>query len=259
MLRVVAAHSADAIGAEGAEAVAALCSCIGEGGVALIPTDTVYGLACDPDSGEALARLYEIKGRPPWRPAAVMFPTLGEAYAALGELPARLREALARLLPGPVTLLLENPAGLFPLACAPQDALAPPAGAGAIHAADAALGIRVPAFAGGPAALTQLGRPLLQSSANRTGGADSGSLAQIDPQLRAAADMVLDGGALPGSASSVIDLRRYAAEGRFELLREGPLGREQIARLLDAPISTRAESTDVHPAIAPEFGHPLSI
>lgn len=231
-LRVVGGRDPGVIGATGAQAVAALGRCIRAGGVALIPTDTVYGLACDPHSKEALARLYEIKGRPPWRPAAVMFFSLAEALGALGALPAALRDALACLLPGPVTVLLENPAGLFPLACAPEAAFLRDASAAEGETAGGALGVRVPALAGGLAELARLGRPLLQSSANRSGAAESGALEQIDAQVRAAADIVIDGGELPGSASSVIDLRRYIAEGRFELLREGPLGRERIARML---------------------------
>src|SRR4051794_14149528 len=122
------------------------------GGVALFPADTVYGLACDPDSREAVDRLYLLKRRRPDQPAAVMFFDRELALAALPELGPRTRAALHALLPGGVTLLVPNPAGRFPLA-----------GGGE------ALGLRVPALDGPLAALAAVRWPVLQSSANRAG------------------------------------------------------------------------------------------
>ena len=69
---------------------------IAGGGVALFPADTVYGLACDPQSEPAVRRLYEIKGRPPDRPAAVMFFQLAPALAALPQLGPRTRSPISR-------------------------------------------------------------------------------------------------------------------------------------------------------------------
>jgi hypothetical protein len=92
--------------------------CIAVGGIAVFPADTVYGLACEPDSKEAVQRLYMLKRRRPDKPAAVMFFALDLALAALPELGPRTTAALHALMPGPVTALLSNPAGRFPLACA---------------------------------------------------------------------------------------------------------------------------------------------
>ena len=64
----------------------ALERCIAGGGVAVFPADTVYGLACEPGDGGAVARLYALKGRAPDKPAAVMFFALAPALAALPEL-----------------------------------------------------------------------------------------------------------------------------------------------------------------------------
>ncbi|HEV2786052.1 MAG TPA: Sua5/YciO/YrdC/YwlC family protein, partial [Solirubrobacteraceae bacterium] len=77
--------------------------CIADGGVALFPADTVYGLACDPGSQAAVDRLYALKRRPADKPAAVMFFALEPALAALPELEPRTRAALQALLPGAVT------------------------------------------------------------------------------------------------------------------------------------------------------------
>ncbi len=91
--------------------------CIAGGGVAVFPTDTVYGVCCDPDSEQAARRLYALKGRPAARPAAVMFFALEPALETLPELQHDERAALQALLPGPVTLLLANPALRFAPAC----------------------------------------------------------------------------------------------------------------------------------------------
>jgi L-threonylcarbamoyladenylate synthase len=87
------------------------------GGVAVFPSDTVYGLACDAQNRLAVERLYKLKRRRLDKPSAVMFFDLELALAALGDLGPGLRTALARLLPGPVTVLLPNLGLRFPLAC----------------------------------------------------------------------------------------------------------------------------------------------
>ena len=86
--------------------------CVSGGGVAVFPTDTVYGVCCDPGDERAARRLYALKGRPAARPAAVMFFAIEPALEALGELDHDERAALTVLLPGPVTVLLSNPVAL---------------------------------------------------------------------------------------------------------------------------------------------------
>jgi L-threonylcarbamoyladenylate synthase len=183
------------------------------GGVVVFPADTVYGLACDPGSAAAVERLYALKGRPPEKPAAVMFFALAPALAALPELGARTRSALERLLPGGVTLLLPNPERRFPLACGPDPAT---------------LGLRVPALP----ALAGVRVPVLQSSANTSGGADARRLAEVPQPIRAGADLVLDGGELPGTPSTVVDLRRYEETGEWAILRAGLVAPEAIGTVL---------------------------
>jgi L-threonylcarbamoyladenylate synthase len=194
-----------------AEQAAALESCIAGGGVSLFPADTVYGLAADPESEEAVERLYAIKGRPPRRPAAVMFFSIDDALAKLPELGERTRSALGRLLPGPVTLVLPNPSRRYPLACADTPER---------------IGVRVPALDAGPA------RPVLQSSANPSGGADARRLEDVDPDIRRAVDLELDGGELPGTASSVLDLTGYEERGEWTVLREGAVAIPRLRDLL---------------------------
>lgn len=188
--------------------------CLAVGGVAAFGADTVYGLACDPASETAVRRLYELKGREPRKPAAVMFFDLGAALAALPELGARTREALGRLLPGPLTLLVPNPAARWPLACAEDPGT---------------LGLRVPLVAGPLAAVRG---PVLQSSANVAGGPEARRLLDVPASIRAAADLLLDAGELPGVASTVVDLRGYAEAGTWRVVREGAVPRAEIAERL---------------------------
>lgn len=190
-------------------------ACLAGDGVALVPTDTVYGLACNPASEVAVARVYELKGRPPRKPSAVMFFGLDSALAALPELGPRARAALEALLPGQVTLLLPNPRGRFPLACL-----------------GGALGLRVPAFSGSLAPLARVHGAALQSSANLSGGADPRRLADVPGELREGVDLVLDGGELPGVASSVVDLTGWEATGEWRVVRQGPLAMSTLEQAL---------------------------
>ena len=191
--------------------------CIAVGGVAVFPADTVYGLACEPDLDDAVARLYALKGRRPDKPAAVMFFAVDLALAALPELGDRTRAAVEALLPGALTLLLGNPRHRFPLACT----------------ADAAtLGLRVPELPPAAAALEAVSWPVLQSSANRAGGAEARRLEDVPAPIRREADLVLDGGELPGVASTVVDLRAYESTGRWAIVREGAVVAAAVASCL---------------------------
>jgi L-threonylcarbamoyladenylate synthase len=206
-----------AVGAVTPDEVAAFERCIAAGGVALFPADTVYGLATDPESSEGVERLYRVKGRRPERPAAVMFFDRERALEALPDLPSETRGAAKRLLPGGVTLLLPNPRGRFPLACGPKPDV---------------LGLRVPKLTGELEPMNQIGRPVLQSSANPSGGQEARRLDEVDERIRAGVDLVLDGGELPGTASTVVDLTRYHEDGRYEIRRAGAVAGEDIRRAM---------------------------
>jgi L-threonylcarbamoyladenylate synthase len=199
------------------EEVATFERCISVGGVALFPADTVYGLATEPDSREGVERLYRLKGRAPDTPAAVMFFDLALALAALPELAPRTRGAVERLLPGAFTLLLPNPARRYPLACGPEPER---------------LGLRVPRLDGALEPLAAVSWPVLQSSANRSGERDAARVPDVDAELRASVDLILDGGELPGTPSTVVDLSAYESDGAWEVVREGAIPREAVVRCL---------------------------
>ena len=188
--------------------------CMSVGGIAVFPADTVYGLACDAgNTGDVIKRLYALKRRPLSKPSAIMFFDLETALTALPELGERTRVALSQLLPGQVTVLVPNPEQRFPRACG---------------ADPTTLGLRVAAVP----ALAGVRWPVLQSSANLAGGAEARTLEQVPAALRAEADMVIDGGELPGTPSTVIDLRSYEHDRRWSIVRAGAVSEREIHEAL---------------------------
>jgi L-threonylcarbamoyladenylate synthase len=182
-----------------------LRKCITDGGVAVFPTDTVYGLCCDPENAGAVRRLYALKGRPADRPAALLCFSLAVALELLPELGERARGALRQLLPGPVTLLLPNAEGRYPLT------------------GGELLGLRVIDIG------LSLDLPVLQSSANRSGEGDARRIEDVPLAIRDGADLVIDGGELPGVASTVVDLSRLDLDGSWRVVRQGALGEGAVA------------------------------
>lgn len=174
------------------------------GAVALVPTDTVVGLA----SGEAgLARMAEIKRRDPAKPVAALCAASEEAFALAADVPPLARE-LARLLwPGPLTLVLDAAGG-------------------------DTVGVRVPDHAVVREMLASYGGPLYATSANLSGEPPPGDLTQVSAEIKRAVDLAVEGEPGGGEASAVVDL----SAGRVRLLRETRwLTEERLSRLA-API-----------------------
>jgi L-threonylcarbamoyladenylate synthase len=188
--------------------------CMAVGGFAVFPADTVYGLACDPDAKETVQRLHLLKRRSMDKPSAVMFFDAELALDTLSELDGPVREAARRLLPGPVTLLVPNPEHRFPLACG---------------ADPDTLGLRVPALDN---ELRSVRWPVLQTSANYAGRPDPRRLQDVPVGLRDSAELVLDGGDLPGTPSTVVDLREYAKSGNYAIVRQGLFPADEVASRL---------------------------
>lgn len=187
-----------------------LAGIIAAGGVAVFPADTVYGLACAPDDEVAFRRIYELKGRPESKPSAVMWFHRDAVDVEVGE---RTRALMDVLLPGMVTLLLPNTERRYPLACGPDPSV---------------IGVRVPDIP----QMTFWRRPILQTSANLAGGPDARRLSDVPESIRSGVDLCIDGGELPGVASTVIDLRRFEASGEWDLVREGAVSRAEVERAL---------------------------
>jgi L-threonylcarbamoyladenylate synthase len=198
---------------DGADAARrALERVVGDGGVLVFPADTLYGLACDPLNEEAVERIHAIKGRDEGKPSAVMYFSplaMRELVSGLGE---RSRQAMSQLLPGPVTLVIANPARRYPLASRDDPER---------------LGVRL---IEGPLAGAMT--PVFQTSANRSAKPAPRSFDEIDEPVLAATDLAIDGGELIGAPSTVVDLSELDSAGRWEVLREGALPQGVIDRIL---------------------------
>lgn len=169
------------------DAVAALEA----GELVVIPTDTVYGLACDPQNQDAVRLLSDLKGRAREQPVALV----ASSVDLLLELIPELRgggEAVARaVLPGPYTLVLSNPAGRLPWLTGSRPET---------------IGVRVPDLAGpGHDVLARVG-VVAATSANLHGGPDPRGPDDVPAAIRDAVAAFLDGGELPGTPSTVVDL-----------------------------------------------------
>ena len=191
---------------------AALERTIAAGGVVLFPADGLYGLACDPTRAEAIARIHRIKGRDDGRPSAVLYFSPLAMRELLSGLGPRTLDAVAALLPGPVTLVVANPERRYPLACGPEPER---------------LGLRLIA---GPLAGAMC--PIVQTSANRSGQPPPWDLDQVDPEIVEAVDLVIDAGELGGLPSTVADLTAIEVGGEWTVLREGALPAAELERLL---------------------------
>jgi L-threonylcarbamoyladenylate synthase len=183
------------------------------GGLAVFPADTLYGIACDPSNGAAIDRIHSLKGRDEGKPSAVMFFSPLAMRELVSTLGPRAREALGVLLPGPVTLVVDNPGRLYPLACREDPAR---------------LGVRL---IGGP--LQGARCALFQTSANRSGEPAPSRFGEVDALIRDAADLAIDGGEVGGEPSTVVDLTAVDAGGDWTVLRDGAVTTAELAARLD--------------------------
>jgi L-threonylcarbamoyladenylate synthase len=185
---------------------------IAAGGVVAFPSDGVYGLACDPLDAAAIGRIHELKGRDDGKPAAVMYFSplaIRELVEGLGP---RTAAAASALLPGPVTLVVANPDHRYPLACSEDRER---------------LGVRLIA---GPLAGAMC--PVFQTSANLSGEPAPRQLGGVPESIRAGADLVIDGGELPGLPSTVVDLASIESDGEWRILRPGAISEGDLVAAL---------------------------
>jgi len=169
--------------------IADIVRCLRAGGVALLPTDTVYGLAASPEREDGVARIFALKRRP----RTVNLPVMVAARDQLAALGAVVTDDAAKLLsspymPGPLTIAFRvDPA------CAPQ-----------WLATRAEVAVRMPAHPLMLGVLNAAG-PLLVTSANAHGATTPESLADALAQLDGAPDIAVDGGVLSSTPSTLVN------------------------------------------------------
>lgn len=199
--------------------------------LALFPTDTVYGIggALRPEVGEAIVAA---KGREPGKPLQVVFPNRELLLASI-EFTKPMTNVLLRLLPGPLTVIVPYPSR-FTYPPPAESAFEKKSLLGLRSSGETfrTLGIRVPHWPAAARIMATLNVPLVASSANRAGGPAPAALADVDPGLLAECDLVLDGGAAAGAASTVVDFSGYDDGYEWRILREGAVTAGQIDEML---------------------------
>ena len=168
-------------------------------GIIVYPTDTVYGLGGDAFSDDAVLRVYEAKGRPLGKPISVAVSDT-EMLCAIATVDDRALDLIARFLPGPVTVVLES------RSCIPS----------LLTGGTGRIGVRIPAHDLALRIIRSFDSPITATSANLSGEKDPVSPGEV----RVPYDLLVDGGVLPGTPSTVVDL----VEKR--ILRRGALAEE---------------------------------
>ncbi|MCK0195978.1 L-threonylcarbamoyladenylate synthase [Ancylobacter sp. 6x-1] len=192
-----------------------------DGGLVAIPTETVYGLACDATNARAVAELYAAKGRPSFNPLIAHVPDL-DAARRIGRFDRAALLLAERFWPGPLTLVVPAIEGLV---------------SDLARAGLPSVAIRVPAHPVAHAVLTAAGRPIAAPSANRSGHVSPTSAAHVLADLDGRIDLVLDGGPTRvGIESTILD----CSGPEVTLLRPGGMARERIEAALGRPLARRA-------------------
>lgn len=217
------------------------------GGLVAVPTETVYGLAANADSEAAVAAIYRAKGRPDFNPLIVHVADLATAQR-FAHFDHRAFALAERFWPGPLTLVLPHraDAGL----------------AQAVTAGLPTVALRCPAHPVMRELLARTGLALAAPSANRSGAVSPTTAAHVAASLGNNVDLILDGGACEqGLESTIVALR---SDGRWQLLRPGPIGAAEIAAILGpehAPAASGAPVIEAPGQLASHYapGKPLRL
>lgn len=168
-----------------------MASVLAAGALAVVPTDTVYGLVCVASSRESALGLYRLKGRNEIQPTAVIAASTDVLFECFPDIEGVAAMALRLLLPGPFTLIVPNPGRRYGwLSAAQPDTI----------------GVRVPDLGGPTQELVRHVGLIVATSANLPGGTDPRRLDQVPDEILGGVAFAVDGGELPGVPSTVIDL-----------------------------------------------------
>jgi L-threonylcarbamoyladenylate synthase len=198
-----------------AAVIARVADALHNGGIAAIPTDTLYGLAADPFNSVAVARLFRLKGRMANQPIPLIAASRDQVTTQLGRLSSAAARLVARYWPGPLTILLPAPNHL----------------ASEVSAGTGRVGVRVPAHSVARALCDACGTPLTATSANLSGRPPSNDPENVVRELNGRVDIVLDAGLSPGGPpSTIVDL----TETEPVLVRLGAITWEEVLQCLAA-------------------------
>ena len=187
--------------------------CLKGGGVAAIPTDTIYGLAACAFDESGVMRVYELKGRPDGMALPLLLSEPKDARQCAVDVPDEAWALMERFWPGALTLVLRKTDEVPDIVTAGMDTVA----------------LRVPDHPVPREIARLLGAPITGTSANLSGRPGLTNAASVRQEFGDAIDFVLDGGESHGGvASTIVDMTR----DEVRVLREGAVSRKQIEALL---------------------------
>jgi L-threonylcarbamoyladenylate synthase len=179
------------------------------GGLVSIPTDTLYGLAADPFSREAIARVFAVKGRAAERALPLIAADAAQVTSRLGSLPSMGQRLAEKFWPGPLTLIIAAPAALAP----------------DVTGGTGTVGVRVPADLIARSICAEARRPITATSANLSGEPATADPDRVERTLGDRIDLLIDAGTTRGGApSTIVDVT--GAEPR--LVRAGAIAWDDI-------------------------------
>lgn len=183
---------------------------LAEGGLVAYPTDTVYGLGCNPFNVKALKRLFKVKGERD-KPLPILASDV-ESIEKIAFLSVKARKIAARFWPGPLTLVLPKKPALPEIATCNLNSV----------------GVRIPKHDVALRFIRLSNGLLVGTSANKTGAKPPCTAQEVAEQLREEVDVILDGGTTPlGVSSTVVDF----TQEKPKILREGPIHLEEILKV----------------------------
>jgi L-threonylcarbamoyladenylate synthase len=184
-----------------------------KGGVAVVPTDTVYGIAADAFQPDAVRRVFEIKHRPTGAAMPILLGTAADIPLVARRIPRAIWRLIGRYWPGPLTIVL----------------LALPSVDQAITGAGGTVAVRVPGSNSCLQLLASFGTPLVGTSANVSGHPAAGTAREAFEQIGGIVDVILeDDASLRGVASTVVEL----SDDGWKVHREGAVTIDDIADVM---------------------------
>ena len=179
----------------------------------VFPTTSLYGLAADASNPAAVEKVFAIKQRPLDKPILILVPDLRDIQSLVQDIPLAAERIMTALWPGNLTLIFKAGSGLLP----------------SLTAGTGKIGIRLPVYPVARLLVRAAGRPITATSANISGQTGCSRIADLDPAVAAAVDLILDAGPLKGGAgSTILDV----SQDPPVLLREGSIPQSRILSVL---------------------------
>jgi tRNA threonylcarbamoyl adenosine modification protein (Sua5/YciO/YrdC/YwlC family) len=192
-----------------------IVSCLRQGDVIAMPTDTFYGLAVDPVNLHAVENIYRIKSRQKQKPLSLLISSLAQAYELARDTDSMLDKLADQFWPGPLTIIVRAGTKL---------PLRSTANTGNVA-------IRVPDAAIPRAVVERFGLPITATAANLQGSSECTHAACVRDQIGDRISLIVDGGPTGSSLpTTIVDLS--LGQGRWEILREGAIPTHEIVMVL---------------------------